>query len=358
MAIAVDASSPAVASGTGTATLTSASFTPPAGALLVAISCGGWGGAVTTSTITDSLSGTWTSRVTANGTNNGANGIVQISTRVIGSSAAMTVTAAYTNNSGGRMLGVYVITGASTTTFGATGVLDVGISGGQTGMTTSLTTTMTGSLVLGGVDSSGTTGTTASLAANTAWASMSGTNPVSNSTDQVGYGIIKASALTGTPSAKTYGVTWNSATNGHLALLEVVPPTTSTVNGSDGTSSTIDTATVAANVPAVDTAGGVDVATVTAPVAAADAGGGTDAATVRLTGVADSGSADESNRVVSGGSTLVFASDAATSVDGTAPMAINGADTGTAADALQTATLGIQGPLPPGPRIVRIGQST
>lgn len=356
MTIAIDASSPAIVNGSATGTLTTASFTPPAGSYLVAVACGGYGSGTTTATITDSLSGTWTSRVTSNGANGSAFGVAQISTRVIGSSAAMTVTVTYANLNGGRELGVYVITGADNTTVGASANLNVSTT--LTAMTTSLTTTVTGSIVLGGADSSGTNGTVASLAANTAWATMSGTNPVSNGTDLVGYGILKSSALTGTPGAKTYGVTWNSATNGHLALLEIVPATSSTIAGADGTSNVVESALVQANVPVADTGGLADVATVTAPVAGGDTASGADVGAVRVSGAADSGVWDEAVTILAGGSTLKFASDIASSVEGVAPLVIKDSDTFSSADIMQTATVGINGPLPPGPRIVRIGQST
>lgn len=133
---------------------------------------------------------------------------------------------------------------------------------------------------------------------------------------------------------------------------------TSTVNGADGSSNIVDTAIVQANVPGADTGAGVDTATVTAPVGAGDTGAGVDTGKVLVSGAADSGAADEATTILAGGATLKFASDSGSSVEGVAPLVIKDSDAFVAAEALQTATLGIQGVLPPGPRIVRIGASS
>lgn len=133
---------------------------------------------------------------------------------------------------------------------------------------------------------------------------------------------------------------------------------TSTVNGADGTTNITDTAVVQANVPVADTGGLADTATVTAPVSTADTGAGTDTAKVTVSGAADTGASDETVHVLSGGSTLVFAADSGAGSEAVGSMVIKDGDTCVAAEILQTAYLGIQGPLPPGPRIVRVGQSS
>ena len=69
--LAEDGSAPAVASGAGTAnlTVTTASFTPPAGSLLVAIVSSNGGSGVTTMTVSDSSSLAWTEKVKNNPSN-------------------------------------------------------------------------------------------------------------------------------------------------------------------------------------------------------------------------------------------------------------------------------------------------
>lgn len=156
---------------------------------------------------------------------------------------------------------------------------------------------------------------------------------------------------TATLSSAQFPVTW-------VVALKAGSGTT-TVNGTDGSTNIVDTAIVQSNVPVGDLGGGLDSATVTAPVAASDIGGGLEASTVRVVATTDGGSGDESVHVLSGGSTLVFASDATNqATEAVGSMVIRDGDTGLAADLLQTATVGVNGPLPPGPRIVRIGQST
>jgi hypothetical protein len=117
-----DASGPAFVKASNAGNdVTTASFTPPAGALLVAFA---WhdtaGGNVTnTSVVTDSQGLTWTIRATRSKQDDGvgaANSHVQISTAVVASSVAMTVTSTGTNCNDPAGLYVRVITGADTTT--------------------------------------------------------------------------------------------------------------------------------------------------------------------------------------------------------------------------------------------------
>jgi hypothetical protein len=70
-----DASSPAPASTTATTTITSASFTPPAGSLLVAMVASDGGTGTVTVTVSDSSSLTWTQRANAAGTHTGYAGV-------------------------------------------------------------------------------------------------------------------------------------------------------------------------------------------------------------------------------------------------------------------------------------------
>lgn len=131
MALAIDSSSPVVATQTSgtTATVVTASFTPPAGALLLI----GWAGNTGTASdpgapaITDSLGGHltytqigWKHRSVSPT----VDGQAAMWWAVVGSSAAMTVTVTTGTGSGARQgaLKVWVITGADTTTpIGASG---------------------------------------------------------------------------------------------------------------------------------------------------------------------------------------------------------------------------------------------
>ncbi|MET0426662.1 MAG: hypothetical protein ABW046_22535 [Actinoplanes sp.] len=100
---------------------TTASFTPPAGALLVAFA---WhdtaGGNLTnTSVVTDSQGLTWTIWATRSKQSDGAgaaNSHVQVNTAVVASSTAMTVTTTGTNTNNPAGLYCLVLTGADTTT--------------------------------------------------------------------------------------------------------------------------------------------------------------------------------------------------------------------------------------------------
>ena len=117
-----DASGPAFVKASNAGNdVTTASFTPPAGALLIAFA---WhdtaGGNVTnTSLVTDSQGLTWTRRATRSKQDDGAgaaNSHIAISTAVVASSVAMTVTSTGTNCNDPAGLYVRVITGADTTT--------------------------------------------------------------------------------------------------------------------------------------------------------------------------------------------------------------------------------------------------
>lgn len=126
------------------------------------------------------------------------------------------------------------------------------------------------------------------------------------------------------------------------------------VPAADGSTNIVENAAVSANVPATEIAGSIDTAFASANVTpTGETGNGLDVATIRLV-VADSGAGDEALHVVSGGSTIVFASDQAGSAEGVAPLVIRDGDTGGSQDSLQTALTGIQGPYPPGPRVIYV----
>lgn len=124
MTLAVDASTPAVASApAGGGAVTTASFTPPAGSLLLALVAvdAGAGGP-----ITDSRGLTWTKRVDASSSANSAltGDSAVIWTAPVSTSAAMTVTAGVAAPTG-SVLRVLVLTGAATNSIGKTGALYV-----------------------------------------------------------------------------------------------------------------------------------------------------------------------------------------------------------------------------------------
>jgi hypothetical protein len=118
VALAIDASTPAFASSNTGATVTTASFTPPAGAVLVAVAFHDTAsGNLTNTSIVTGGGLTWTIRATRNRADaGGQNAHVQVSTAVVGSSAAMTITTTGTNCLGPVGLYMFVMTGADTTT--------------------------------------------------------------------------------------------------------------------------------------------------------------------------------------------------------------------------------------------------
>lgn len=123
MALAIDASSPVSALAAGGVVVTTASFTPPNGSLLVACSEGdGGAGANPSITITNTGTGVsaWTNalratKTTSAGTGNGGVSCIDYATITTGS--AMTVTSTMGSGALPINLKVYVITGYDTTGF-------------------------------------------------------------------------------------------------------------------------------------------------------------------------------------------------------------------------------------------------
>jgi hypothetical protein len=131
MALAIDASSPAITTQTSTTTPTVAtgSFTPPAGSLLLIGWSGNTGSASDPSapSITDSLGGHLTYTLVGwkhRGVAPTVDGQAAMWWAVVGSSAAMTVTVTTGTGSGAQQaaLKVWVMTGADTTGIGASGL--------------------------------------------------------------------------------------------------------------------------------------------------------------------------------------------------------------------------------------------
>ncbi len=134
--------------GTGT-TVTTASFTPNVGDLLVACYC-------TTgsfSTLTDSQSGTWTlGRSTGAGVGNDAS----IRYRFITTSAGMTVTGTRGAGTQDASIQVYIITGARVDVIGAVNSSTVSVTNNLTASI--FTSTVTGSIAVVAVTEYGQTG--------------------------------------------------------------------------------------------------------------------------------------------------------------------------------------------------------
>lgn len=167
-----------------------------------------------------------------------------------------------------------------------------------------------------------------------------------------------------TASGGTNGNTVNSGSQSGVNITGTANPSTSfayqvglgdalvQVNGADTTTNIIESAGVQATLVGADTGSGAESASLVIPVATNDPGSGAESATARV--FADEPlSSTEAVKVVSGGSTLAFANDAVGLTDA-ASIRLTAGDTGGSADVRQTATIGIQGPLPLGPRIVFI----
>lgn len=117
--LAIHASTPARASrGSSGGTATTASFTPPSGALLIAMGSYDNGGSTITPAISDSLALTWTSIGTTTGSQNRGETKVW---RAVATGAAMTVSTSGSTNTYTKSLQVLVITGQHATPIGATG---------------------------------------------------------------------------------------------------------------------------------------------------------------------------------------------------------------------------------------------
>jgi hypothetical protein len=219
MSITEDASTPAVATGTGTGNLASASFSPPINMLLIALVAAGWGsGATPGIAISDSVSGSWTNGPTIGNAAGTARGTVSIFYRYLSSApGSMTVTSAFTNHVGGRFLAVRVLAGAAASQAGA-GTATRDISVATSTWTQSITTTQTGSLVYGvGDDPINNDTLTAAAATSLVGAAFQ------NTTDAIASAAFKATSATGTPGATTLGLTNAVSTTGVLALLEILP---------------------------------------------------------------------------------------------------------------------------------------
>jgi hypothetical protein len=219
MAITEDASAPIVKTLAGTANPTTASFSPPANSLLVAIVGGGWGSTQpTTATVTDSGGHTWTAAVTKAGTTASGGVVVIAYTYLSSAPGSITVTATFTRLSGGSQVAVKVLNGCNPSQSGAgTGTAEQ-VTNSTTG-TVSITTTQTGSQVYGMNDVRNSA--TVNFTANGATTIIS--NFVDTGTDSIELCSWKATSLTGTPGATTLGGSYDAVCGTATAALEILP---------------------------------------------------------------------------------------------------------------------------------------
>lgn len=212
MAISEDASTPAtVTRATSAAALTTASFSPPAGSLLVALSSWAAASGTQTAVISDSGVHTWTRPVRANAS--GA-GDAEISYTYLSSApGSITVTGTVTGGGTTEFLSVRVLNGASSTQTGATAAHTSG-----TTPTIALTTTTVGSWVYGCLMDLASS--QAALTANAASTTITWFN---NTADGENAASFKASAATVSPGATTYGWAAGAADTYMLAAWEVLP---------------------------------------------------------------------------------------------------------------------------------------
>ncbi len=220
MAISQDSSTPAVVVGTGSTgtTLTTASFSPPAGSLLaVAVSYAYLNVEATgpTLAISDSVSGSYPAGPAVY---DGGGEQASIWTRYLTSapgSMTVTVTNTVDTTEHGWILTVYVLDGAAPSQTGA-GSNTASSDTNGTAWTGSITTTQPGSWVLVACSSS----TEATLTPN---GSTSTLENEQDATDGASLLTGKQTSPTGTPGATTLG--WTSGTSGAYswAALEILP---------------------------------------------------------------------------------------------------------------------------------------
>ena len=209
MALAVG-TSPAPVTGTGT-TATTASFTPAASSLLVAVAATGnsAGSGTITGAVTDSLSSTWT---LLKRMNTAGDGSAEVWAMDAGASpAARTVT--LTGTSSGVALSVAVFTGAVTTSQ----ILTAGASTSRsaTAWTIALTPNLSGSLIVASFVESVAA---VALTANAATSVAAPFQAVNDATNGETYALCVGSATTTGGSAQTLGFTNTAAATEAVAV--------------------------------------------------------------------------------------------------------------------------------------------
>lgn len=263
MALAIDASSPAVKTGTGTTT-TTASFTPPANSLIVAVaSCGNGAGTTGTTasvTITDSISSSWTLKKRQNLSGSGSSEIWMLDAG--GSPSARTVTA--TTSLPGVALTVLVFTGAAAVA-SQTGT---NIFGTPAVWQTSPTPTAVGSYFVSvGCD-------TSSNYALTANANTTTLNAFNDSTNGETLGHWRSTALTSSLTAISYGFTNTPGQSVVYTQQEVLAAATTTPISSGDSGTGTDSASVLVPKSSGDTGSGTEGSSVISVTPKADGDSG------------------------------------------------------------------------------------
>lgn len=204
----------ASAAVTGNATtVTTASYTPGSNSLLVALVAmgNGAGSASSLGAVSDNLSGTWT-RLAGDVSTTG--GDAEVWVRDVGAAAAMSIT---WDPGGAGASGLDLIVKnfsgakAAASQTGATAV-----NGGTTSYAVALTTTVAGSVVAGSLGRATDAQTLTALAGSTILSQVNGT-----SGDTAG--LFRATSITATPGAGTYGFGNAAAGTNRMALAEIVP---------------------------------------------------------------------------------------------------------------------------------------
>lgn len=210
MAVVIDASTPAGANSSS-ASCTTASFTPAASSLIVALgTVNSTAGGAPTGTVTDSLGSTWTRLARQNA---GALGCAEIWALDIGASpAARTITMTSSTNRGCMVLPLVLTGAANVAGQTATPVLQ-----GTTSMQAAITTTQVGSLVVCS-ENYNFTSTTLTLNANTTLVFRA-----LDSTQSATYSALRSTATTVTPGSVTIGYTDTGFAAVEMCLLEILP---------------------------------------------------------------------------------------------------------------------------------------
>jgi hypothetical protein len=226
MAISEDTGNqPVAVHNAGVSPATTASFSPQAGTLLVAMTAmNGPTGTPITATISDSLAGGWTLLKRQN-TSTSMGGSAEIWCRYLAAApGAMTVTSTWTGADTGGSLVVRSLLGASSTQNGAT----AGVGGASIAPNTTLTPTQIGSWIYGALlDWSAATAMTAN-------ANTSIIDQFNDATNGDTYAALKAASASAALSSTSYGCTTaNAAYN--VAFAEILASTSLVVGARVGT---------------------------------------------------------------------------------------------------------------------------
>ena len=218
--ITADSSTPAVATSFGntSGTITSASFSPPAGSLVVAaVNVGFLSRNSATVTVKDSLGNTWSAGPGGN------DGVYDFSGEwwhyYSSAPGSITVTATNSNHAqAGYQLGVRVLTGAASSQAASTGASFAQGSSTSSSVSHSFTTTTAGSKVF----------VAAAFGINGTGSAVSGTSTIADNGDSpenAEYLLGAGSSLTGTPGTSNFG--WTDTKAGFFAWTawEIMPAT-------------------------------------------------------------------------------------------------------------------------------------